>query len=190
MLKLLLRKFTFNFMPFAVTITLVNMLVYVAGQQIYRNSANDPQIEIANRFAAMLNSGLNPAQVAVGPTVDMETSLSMHISIFDSAGNLVASTARVKNKIPIPPAGVFKTAKQDGQDAFTWQPDAGVRCAAVALPYTRGTLIVGKSLRLAEQRIDKLGAIVLLAWALINIIVAATITVVIYFQFNVLRNVN
>jgi hypothetical protein len=51
------------------------------------------------------------------------------------------------------PAGVLDTARHAGEDAVTWQPEAGLRFAIVAQPASGGDVIVaGQSLHRTELR--------------------------------------
>jgi hypothetical protein len=154
------------------------------GQQVYRSSANDPQTEVAAQVVSFLNAGVAPQQLMAGQPVDMATSLSTYVSVFDKSGNVLVSTARLNNKVPSPPKGILETANLKGENIVTWQPQKGVRCAAVILPYKNGTVLVARSLRLTEQRIAKLGAMVLVVWVVTMVVVAFATALVIYLQWN------
>jgi len=58
----------------------------------------------------------------------------------------------------------------------TWQPQAGVRIAAVVLPWRGGTVLARRSLRLVEERIDGLTELAALA-VLCGLVVVAAVAV-------------
>src|SRR5207247_1903018 len=75
--------------------------------------------------------------------------------IFDTAGQPVASSARLSGAIPIPPNGVFANVRQAGEERLTWEPQPGVRSATVITRVdgpTPGFVLAGRSLREVEQR--------------------------------------
>ena len=52
-------------------VTVLSGLVYVAVQQSYRQTANDPQIEMAEDAAAQLEEGRQPQAIVGTNKVDM-----------------------------------------------------------------------------------------------------------------------
>jgi hypothetical protein len=94
--------------------TIIMLVAYVAIQQSYRQTADDPQIRLAEDAAAALSGGdpIN-ALLANDPKTDMSRSLSPFMMIFDDTGRLVNSTAYFNNVSspagvpPTPPSGVF-----------------------------------------------------------------------------------
>ncbi len=156
-----------KFFPLAVVITLLCGLVYVLFQQNYRISANDPQVQFSSDIAESLNQG-NPAEMIIPATnVDMQKSLAVFIMVFNKEGKVVLSTGQLAGKIPEVPKGVFDFTNKNGQDRVTWQPQKGVRIAAVVMPYKDGYVLVGRSLKEVEKRIGMLGFQVFLAWVII-----------------------
>lgn len=140
----------------------------VAIQQTYRQNANDPQIEITQEVAAAIQKGI-PRDQIVGSTgsVDMATSLSPFIAIYDENAKVVGSSGKLNNENPVPPSGAFDTAKQTGNIRFTWQPQPGVRVAAV-MQEVKGEkttfVLAGRSLREVEQREKQLTQMAGLTW--------------------------
>lgn len=161
--SLLTRALAF-FLLVAALLTIALVAVYSASQQVYRSSANDPQLAIAVNLAHRLDGGAAPATVAGGPAVDLTTSLSTHMSVYDRSGRLLASNARLDGAPPVPPSGVLDAARHDGKNVLTWEPATGVRVAAVVLPWRGGTILVGRSLRPVEDRISSLGLMLLAGW--------------------------
>ncbi len=143
-------------LPFAVVILVLSGLAYVLVQQNYRQSANDPQIQIAEDVATAISGGTPADQIvpAEGST-EMAKTLSPFVQIYGDDGKIIGSSILVDGKNPTVPAGVFDYVKKHGQDRFTWQPKKGVRSAAVMTHFTGvrpGFVLAGRSLREVEIR--------------------------------------
>lgn len=154
--------------PIAVVIIALSGIVYLAVQQNIRSSANDPQIQMAEDAAVLLENGKSPESLIPANEVDISKSLAPYIIIFDDSGKGVASQAILDNRIPIPPPGVFEYTKVKNKDIFTWQPKPGVRSAAVIVHFNGakpGFVLAGRSLREIEKREDNLLKIVAAAGA-------------------------
>lgn len=145
-----------KFLPFAIVISGVFLTMYGTIQQSYRQSANDPQIQIAEDSAQLLQQGIKPEAVTPGKQIDISQSLATFVIVFDKNGTPLTSSGLLNNQIPTPPPGVFEYTKQHKEDRLTWQPKSGVRIATVIKPYTSGYVLVGRSLREVEERENKL----------------------------------
>lgn len=164
MLKLIVRYW----LPIAILATGLAWLPYVVGQQVLRQSANDPQIQMAQDIAAKLENGQQIQQVMPSEKVDIAKSLAPYIIVFDANGKPVASSALLNGQTPTIPAGVFDDVRQTGEDRITWQPQPDVRSAIVVTQFrgpTPGFVLVGRSLREVEQRESGIMLLSLLAWA-------------------------
>jgi hypothetical protein len=139
-------------------------LVYAVEQQALRSGANSPQLEMAEDAASALNAGALPSSLVGGRTVDVASSLSPFLVVFDASGAVLATNGVLDGHDPIPPAGVLEGARQHPPDTVTWQPRSGVRIAQVSVPWRGGTVLAGRSLREVEQRIDQLVLLVAAAW--------------------------
>jgi len=159
-----IRRIVARLLPPLVVLAVACGLGYAEAQQVLRASANDPQVQLAEDAAAALDTGAEPA-VVVGPgsavaslagqaTVDLRTSLAPFVAVYDLSGTPVASNGTLDGKPPMPPAGVLEAARASGRDTVTWQPQASVRIAAVAVPWAGGTVLAGRSLREVEARED------------------------------------
>jgi hypothetical protein len=159
-----LRQAVALFIPAAIVLTVACGLGYASVQQALQGGANDPQIQLAEDAAAALTAGAGPAAV-VGPgspvaglagseSVDAATSLAPFVVVYDAAGTPLASNARLDGTVPVPPLGVLRAAASSGRNAVTWQPRAGVRTATVTVPWSGGTVLAGRSLRVVEERED------------------------------------
>jgi hypothetical protein len=96
--------------------------------------------------------------------VDVAHSLAPFLVIFDSSGRVLATDGQLDGHDPIPPSGVLASAANNPPDMVTWQPQSGVRIAAVVVPWQGGTVLAGRSLAQVEIREDNALLIVLAAW--------------------------
>lgn len=155
------------FIVLAAISSLICLTVYAAVQQSYRSNANDPQIEATEQISALMAQGA-PASAIIGQSnpVEVSKSLSLFVMIFDKDGKLAAANAKLGGSDLTLPSGIIDRAKQQGQLRFTWQPQKGVRLAAVMLKADNnsGYVLAGRSLREVESRIDKLTTMLAIAW--------------------------
>ncbi len=167
--KAVLTETTKNWLPLAVTIVIFTGLILVAVQQNYRNSANDPQIQIAEDVATAINNGsaAPDAIVSPTPTTDMAASLSSFVTIYSATGTPIGSSVSLDGKLPTLPSGIFDNVKTHGQDRFTWEPQKDLRIATVVTKYTTGSdsgfVLAGRSLRDIETRESQLSLMSLIA---------------------------
>jgi hypothetical protein len=174
--NLLPRAFLY-WLPVALCATILSGLVYGTVQQDYRQSANDPQIEMAEDAAIQLQEGAHPQAVVGSGNVEMSRSLAPFVIVYDASGHVTASSAQLNGSTPELPPGVFDSVRTGGEDRLTWQPQEGVRVAAVVTQFAGsapGFVLAGRSLREVEQREDRLTLMVGLAWlaALVGTFVA------------------
>lgn len=152
-----------------VGISIIFLVIYIGGQQILRQGANDPQIQIAEDAANNLQSGLAPLDVIPKDTVNIDKSLAPFLIIFDNQKNPVLSSAAFNGNIPIPPEGVFNYTQKFGEERLTWAPREDIRIAAVIKYYegngNSGFALAGRSLREIEQRENYLLILVFIGWA-------------------------
>lgn len=154
----------------AVALTLAMGFAYAVGQQVFRISANDPQVEIIEGVSDALVQGQDPQAFASLNPVDMAKSLSPFVIVYDEAGKPVSGTALLDGQTPAPPKAILDFAKSKGENRITWQPKTGVRIAVVIKPYTSGQtngfVLAGKSLREVEARTRNLLKLTGLSWAI------------------------
>jgi hypothetical protein len=148
--------------------TLVLGTAYAMVQQSTRQSANDgPQIA-AQALKQALTSG-SPATEAVPPTkTNLQTDLSVFVTVTDSSHHVLASSAQLNGKTPLPPIGTFDFTAAHGSDHFTWQPQSNVRLATEMLTYGNGSsggfIIAGQSLKPFEDRVVIYTALAVAGW--------------------------
>ena len=161
-MKFPLAKILKTFIPLAFLAVCMAGLVYASVQQSLRQSANDPQIQMAEDAAAALENGTPPSMIVPknASPIDIATSLAPYLIVFDDAGDPIAGNAALNAKIPAFPAGVFDYVRTHGEDRITWQPQPGVRSAAILVRVASGSIpgfvLAGRSLREVEIREDKL----------------------------------
>ncbi len=147
-----------SWLPFAMAITVLSGMVYGAVQQNYRQTANDPQIQIGEDLAVALSNGQQNFTLPTSK-IDIAKSLAPFVIILDDTGKELYSSASLDGASVVPPAGVMAYTKANGQDRITWQPKNGVRLATIVANWSNekqkrsGFVIVGRSLREIEVRI-------------------------------------
>ena len=162
-----IQRTVLAWVPLAVSITLLTGFTYTVGQQVLRQLANDVPRALATEAAAELSSGTAPALVVPEKTIDIATSLSPVVMVFNENGTLLASSARLGDQLPVPPAGTFNNARSTGSDSFTWQPQVNVRSATVLLHYNSGFVFAGQSLAQTEIHEASLLNLAVVAWAVV-----------------------
>ncbi len=150
----LLRRALAFYVPVAVLATLCCGLVYALVQQDLRQSANDPQIHMAQDAARALDAGARPVTLLAAQKIDVAQSLAPFLVIFDASGGVLASDGVLDGHDPIPPSAVLSAAQQNAPDMVTWQPREGVRIASVSVAWRGGTVLAGRSLHQVEVRED------------------------------------
>jgi hypothetical protein len=165
-----IRNFLKLFLPLWFVLTFAAGISYAIGQQNLRQGANDPQVQIAQDGVTALNvSGNRPPLNFSNTKIDMSKSYDVFIITFDKSQHVTASSGILNGTTPSLPSGALDNTKKAGESNFTWQPQSGVRIAAVAQYYNgpaEGYVLVGRSLKEVEKREDALGTMVLLAWLL------------------------
>jgi hypothetical protein len=125
----------------------------IGQQQLLRSQAVEPQLELAEVAAQRLAAGAPPAAVLPQLSVELAGEQSPFLMVFDAAGRLTASSARLHGRPPALPPGVLAFTARHRQHRLSWQPEPGVRHALVlvAIP-GKGFVAAGRSLRETERR--------------------------------------
>jgi len=162
----------------AVAVTGVSALAFLVGQQIYRQTLNDPQIQMAEDASARLNGGEVPAALVErgAPPIDISGSLSPWLAIYDASGMQLEASAVLDNVPPQPPVGVFDVTKWSEhktrevpagiETTLSWQPRPDVR-EALVLVQTKDkkyVVVAGRNTRAHEQRIQQLALNSFVIW--------------------------
>ncbi len=144
-------------------ITVVFGTVEVVTQQTLRQNANDPQIQLAQDAATQLNAGTSPTSIVQGK-VDPSQSLAPFMIIYDASGRLVTSSGYIGGQVPAAPAGALTAAKGHDYRFVTWQPQTGVRIAAVTVAANHYFVLSGRSLKEVERNEDHVLQLSVMGW--------------------------
>jgi hypothetical protein len=158
------------------SVTIMSGLIYITAQQNLRQSANDPQIQMAEDAATALNAGADTLSLISLHTVDIAQSLAPYLLMFDDAGKPIAGSGLLHGQIPTLPAGVLDAARAE-EHRVTWQPETSVRSAIVIRHIDGmhpGYVVAGRSLRETENRESQLTWMVVMAWIVSLFLVALT----------------
>jgi len=158
--------FSKNWLGYAAVVSLFCMLVYTAVQQSFRQSANDPQYQLAQDAVNAINKGTDPKLLTGTRPLDIAETLSPYVLIYDANGNAIGNNVTLDGAAPKLPGGVLDEARKNGTNSVTWQPRPAIRQATVMMATHRGYVVVaGRSLQNTEDHIDRLGMLVLFGWA-------------------------
>lgn len=143
----------------AVTIgTGLLLFEYVGLQQSLRMGLNDPQLQMAQDIASRLRQGASPSSVTPTALVDESHTLAPFVTIVDNNINVLASSGKIGDQVPLPPTSAFPDSQKRGNNWFTWQHDNNtIRDAAVIVPYTgahNGYVLVARSMSQVENTIS------------------------------------
>lgn len=130
-----------------------SLISALVSQQLLRRSANQPQQQMAERYAAEIAAGADPAEVLPAGRVDPSRDLDPFIVFYDRNFTPLRSSAVLGGSVPIPPRGVFEYAAQHGSNILSWQPRRDARIAMVLLRIDGahpGFLLIGRSLSNTE----------------------------------------
>lgn len=159
--------------------TILALALYAIPQQVLRNGANDPQVQMATDLAAKLEAGAAAADSIPAENVDVARSLAPFVIVYDEQGRPVAGQGKLDGGVPTPPAGIFDYVRQHGEERVSWQPQRGVRIAAVVERVNgshSGFVLAGRSLREVEMREEQVRTMAGLAWmGMLGLIVAGTL---------------
>lgn len=143
-------------------------IVYGASQQVLRQGANDPQIQLAEDTASKLSAGIALEHVVPSEKVDIAASLAPYIIVYAENGQVLASSATLNGAAPVMPTGVLAYTLTHAENRVTWQPAPTVRSAIVVTHFTgalSGFVVAGRSLREVEIREDDLLTEIATFWA-------------------------
>jgi hypothetical protein len=161
-------------------VTLLCLGVYLAGQQILRQSANLPQIELARSVKNALESGA-PWPTQEKNRIDIASSDQLFYVVYSPQGIPQAGSGELEGKLPTLPVGIFKYVLQKGEDRVTWQPRKKLREAAVIMPLQDGGgfVLASRSLAMTEDLTAKLGRSVFIGWLML-----VAVTLALFFMAN------
>lgn len=150
-----------------VIIFIIFLTIICVEEQILRQNANDPQIQMAEDGARQIEAGIPALNIIPQDTVDLEKSLAPFVIVFDDQGKPIASSASLEGAVPVPPQGVFDNTRKLGEERLTWEPKKSVREAAVIKHFdgqNPGFILVARSLEEVEARKFYLSLIILVGF--------------------------
>lgn len=162
--------------PAFIIVTAFSGLVYLTIQQMLRQDANDPQIQMAQDAVNSLSNGTTIHALVGADRIDPRKSLSPFFIIYTLSGNVREANIALDGRSPLSdqnirlPEGVLAYTQSHKSDRITWQPETGVRIAAVILPYGNGYVLVGRSLQEVEQREDQLFKLIAAGWFITSLV--------------------
>ncbi len=158
----------------AVTLVLVVIYgtIYVSIQQMQREDADWPQIQMAENAATLLNEN-QPPRMFSGTNVDISKSLETFTNVYDLNGDPVTGSGYLDNALATVPKGILTAAKGKDYHIVTWQPKSGVRIAAVTVKSDKYYVLSGRSLKEVEKNESKTLVYAVLG-GLISLAIAAT----------------
>lgn len=156
-------------LPLAFLGTALCLLVYAAVQQDYRQSANDPQIQLAEDAAVAVGGGTTAQNQSLSfeGNVDIGASLAPYLVFYNDAGTPTGGNGFLDGRFPLLPSSLFDYVRAVGETRVTWQPEAGIRQAIVVARIggaAPGFVMAGRSLREVEVRENMLGIMALATW--------------------------
>ncbi len=174
--QILARPLFFYTLALALIFTLWGFSAAITFQQLLRRGANQPQIQMAQNYAAGFGSGsLHPDSIPAAH-IDLASSLEPFVILYNADGNPVRTTGYLNDAAPTPPPGVLAYLHTHSTDNFTWQPRRGIRIAAVAQRIDGlhpGFILVGRSLTLVQQQEDLLRRGTFITWFLLMALLIA-----------------
>ncbi len=151
-----LKRILKAWFPLAVVVVLLAATVYGIAQQVLRQSANDPQIWMAEDAATAFENGKSIDSVVPASQIDISTSRAPFLVVYDDSGKPIAASGLLHGDLPVVPLGSLRSSRDYGENRITWQPESGVRIAAVitrVATRTPGYVLAGRSLKDVEDRI-------------------------------------
>ena len=159
----------------AIILTIIFGTIYFVGQQSLRMSANDPQIMIAQDTAMVLNQGGTPDSVFgnLKNFVDAKNTLDPFVIVYNLQGKVLSANGYIDNKVPAIPDGVLKAADNKSYSFVTWEPQSGVRLAAVSVRAKNYYVVSARSLKIVETREQGRLLNTVIGWAAAMIVLIA-----------------
>ncbi|HEY3783134.1 MAG TPA: hypothetical protein VGL56_18810 [Fimbriimonadaceae bacterium] len=146
----------------AVVSSFAILVMAILWQQTLRRGADQPQGMIVDTMASQMARGA-PLRIS-NASAEMNSTVRPFLIFYGNDGKPKWSTVFLNRKIPTPPTGIFDNLSRDGSEKFTWQPQPGIRVAAVARSVKGGFLVAGRSLQFTEVREAQARVIVVSLW--------------------------
>jgi hypothetical protein len=178
-----------RFVPWILSVVLVTLfclLLLFVLRSVVRQGANDPQVQIAEDVARVFSGNqftdetLRSSFETFVPSkmqVDIGLSLSPWIQVYDASGEVIASSATIQEAQTTPRVSteLFEGLQKRDQIRLTWKPQKGIRQAIVITKFSglrSGYVVVGRSLREAEDQIRIVTEIISATWFVMVFLIA------------------
>lgn len=165
-----IRPIFFHALALGMIFTLMGGAASLVFQQMLRHGANQPQRQMAAAYASEIASGVKPDEAIPRNYVDLTRSLEPFTIFYDDGGEPATGTGYLNQKLPTPPHGVFNNVRAGGTESVTWQPQPGVRIAAVIQRVegaTPGFVLTGRSLQVVEEQESLFWMIAFTSWFIV-----------------------
>ncbi len=140
-------------------IVLIFATIYLVMQQTLRLEANQQPLRITSQMQSnWINSQIMDTSFL--PKVELDNSAYAFAAVFNEKGEILSTNATFKASDLDIPTGVLSTARNNGLDKVTWQPDATHRFAIVAMAQANNVFVAGQSLRPTEDLTNQLGKLI------------------------------
>lgn len=153
----------------SLVVTVALVAVYFVSHYALRQSANDPQIQLANDWADQINTGAAPTSINMGTFIDPTHSLALFGIVYDKDGNIASSSVTAPTTM-LQPDGVLPAVETapNNELRFTWKPASGVRFATVIKKTSFADktyyVLVARNLQEVDRRISFIGFMVFCIW--------------------------
>lgn len=154
----------------AIVVTAIFVTLYAVMQQAERQGADDAPIRLASQVASQLQAG-DTVVASSRDQVRLENSDEAFFVVYNGSGTAIAGTGMLGGHLAALPQGVV-TAQGGSKGTVTWQPRPGLRFATDRVQVDGRVVIAGESLAPTESRIDRLGLLIVAAWAATIVVLA------------------
>jgi hypothetical protein len=169
----------FHALALGIILTLWGFPAAMTFNGMLRRTANQPQTAMVDQYASRMAGGEKPEDVISPRSIDLQQSLEPFAIFYNDQGAPVRANGYLNQTVPTPPPGVFNYLRAHGSDAITWQPQPGVRIAAVLRRVAGpnpGFLLAGRSLREVEEQESDFRKMVFYGWfVLVGLLVAGAV---------------
>ena len=141
-----------NIKPLSALLILIVIFgtIYAVSQQMLRDNADYPQIQISVDSANKLNQGILPKSLTTG-YINLNYSLAPFTIIYNKLGQVVSGNGYINGHIPRVPLGVLSDSNNSYYHRVTWQPNSNLRIAAVIASANKYYVLSGRSLKIVEE---------------------------------------
>lgn len=165
------------FLSLVLLVTTIFVSICYASRAVFRQAANDPQIEVTEQVAKIIEQGVPlEAIISSAEVVELNDSKALFVVIYDGEKNLVASSATLDGQSLSIPAEQVALASGQDTHRFDWQPKDELKFALVSKKVGDSAYIVaGRSLAETTLRMESLRPILFGGW-IVSILFSLLIT--------------